>query len=134
MTQFVLAITKDSSPSLVPVEKQRDDFLLEMAKNLFPDSPVNEIFVLDLKGKSIDQLMLDAQKELEFSQFEKTELCHTISKIVPTVDELVFWYGSDYDDLDYVYDVSTLLRKLKEAVSESACEAYIHYKQVRSDK
>lgn len=134
MTQFVLAITKDSSPSLVPVEKQRDDFLLEMAKNLFPDSPVNEIFVLDLKGKSIDQLMLDAQKELEFSQFEKTELCHTISKIVPTVDELVFWYGSDYDDLDYVYDVSTLLRKLKEAVIESACEAYIHYKQVRSDK
>lgn len=134
MTQFVLAITKDSSPSLVPVEKQRDDFLLEMAKNLFPDSPVNEIFVLDLKGKSIDQLMLDAQKELEFSQFEKTELCHKISKIVPTVDELVFWYGSDYDDLDYVYDVSTLLRKLKEAVSESACEAYIHYKQVRSDK
>lgn len=134
MTQFALAITKNSCTSLVPVETQRDDFLLEIAKKLFPDSPVNEIFVPDLNGKSIDQSMLDAQKAVESSPFEKTELCYAVSKIVPTVDELVFWYGSDYDDLDYVYDASTLLSKLKEAVSESVCELYAHFKQARLDK
>jgi hypothetical protein len=134
MTQFALAITKDNCASLAPVEKHRDDFLLEVAIKLFPDSPVSEIFIVDLGGKNIDQLILEAQKAVEFLQFEKTDLCHAIKKIALAVDELVFWYGSDCDDLDYVYDVSELLNKLKSAVSESACEVYIHYKQVRPDK
>jgi hypothetical protein len=134
MTQFALAITKDDSPSLVSVERLRDDFLMQIAKKLFPDTPVSEIFSLDQDGKNIDQLMLDAQKTAGSLQFEKTELCQTIRRIVPTVEELVFWYGSDYDDLDCVYDVSILISKLREATSESVCEAYVHYKQLRSDR
>jgi hypothetical protein len=101
-----------------------------MARKLFPSSSDNNVFVLDSEGKNIDQLMLDAQKMVRFSKFEKTELYHVINTIAPTVYEFAFWYGSDYEDLDYVYDVPTLLIKLEEAVSESACELYVHYKKV----
>lgn len=133
MTQFALAITKNKSPNLVSVEQQ-NDFLMEVAKKLFPNSPVSEIYSLDLDGKSIDQLMLDAQKSAGSLQFEKTDLCQAIREVVSTFEELVFWYGSDYSDLDYVYDVPALIGKLKKSTNSSVCEAYIHYKKSMSEE
>jgi hypothetical protein len=131
MTQFVLVKTSNSCPDIKPVEGLKDDFLLGVAGKLFPNSSVNEIFVLDVDGEDIDSLMLDAQKLLiESSKFEETAVYSAIGKVAQAVDELIFWYGSDYDDLECVYDVSVLLRKIEDAVSESACELYIHYKKV----
>lgn len=133
MTQFSLAIMKGSCEGLIPIERHQDDFLLDIAKKIFPGYPVSEIFVLDLKGKTIDQLMLEAQRLVGFLQFENTELYRELSNILPAVDELVFWYGSDCDDLDFVCDVSDLMSALKCAVSESVCEVYIHYRRMRLD-
>lgn len=132
MTQFALVKTSNSCPSLKPVEELGDDFLEGVAGKLFPDSSIDEIFVLDVDGEDIDGLMLDAQKlVIESSKFEGTELYSAIGKVAQAADELIFWYGSDYDDLECVYDVPALLSKLEEAVSDSTCELYIHYKEAK---
>ncbi len=132
MTQFVLAVSKTHNTNLVPVSRSRNDFLLEIASNLFPNLPLEEVYVIDVNEKDIDALMIDAQKlVIESSRFEQTELFKIMEKVAPSVDELVFWYGSEHEDLDYVYDAPALLSKLKEAVSESTCELYVHYKQVK---
>ncbi len=129
MTQFVLAAAKNHSANIVPISELRDDFFLEVSKKLFPDSPFEEIFILEIEGENIDDLMLEAQKSIaQSSKFKETKLYYTISKIAPAINELAFWYGSDYEDLDCIYDIPALLRKLEEAVNESTCELYVHYK------
>ncbi len=52
-----------------------------------------------------------------------------VTEVAASINEFVFWYGSDYGDLDYVYDVPTLLNIIERAVSDSACEVYIRYKR-----
>ena len=132
MTQFVLAVSKTHNTSLVPISRSRNDFLLEIASKLFPDLPLEDVYVIDVNEKDMDALMLDAQKlVVESSRFEQTELFKIMEKVAPSVDELVFWYGSEHEDLDYVYGAPALLSKLKEAVSESTCELYVHYKQTK---
>lgn len=131
MTQFALATTGTNSPRLKPVEELHNDFLTETAVRLFSDYSLSEIFVIDGEG-GIDSLMLDAQKlVIESSKFEETPLYEVIEKLAQTVDELIFWYGSDFNDLEWVYDAPALLNKLKEAVNTSSCELYIHYKNKR---
>ena len=129
MTQFVLVRSSIKRSGLKLVEELHDDFLIGMVVKLFPDSPFGEIFVID-DGEDIDSLMLDAQKQvIESVGFEKTQLYGVVENLAPSVDELIFWYGSESDDLEYVYDVPILLGKLKEAVSDSSCELYLHYKR-----
>lgn len=134
MTQFALAASKNSSSILVPVKTLGDDFILEIAEKLFPDTPVSEIFTLDMEGKYIDQIMLDSQKAIGSLEFKNTELYEVITSVVSIVDELVFWYGSYYDDLDYVYDASALLSKLEGAINDSACELYVRYTGSKLDR
>lgn len=129
MTQFALVKTRNSCPSIKPASGLQDDFLSGVAGKLFPDTSIDQIFVLSAGGKDIDSLMLDAQKlVIESSKFERTALYSAINNVAQAADELIFWYGSDYDDLECVYDVSSLLSKLEEAVKNSTCELYIHFK------
>lgn len=132
MTQFALVKANKSSPHLQPIDELKDDFLLGIVGKLFPGSSDDEIFIIYVDGMDIDALMLDAQKQMiESTKFEGTLLCNVIDKVAQTSDEIIFWYGSDYDGLDYIYDVPALLSKLGEAVSDSACELYIHYKKAK---
>lgn len=132
MTQFALVKMNNGGPSLKPVEGLRDDFLSGVARKLFPDSAIDQIFVINTDGKDIDSLMLDAQKlVIDSSEFEGTELYSAIGEIAQAADELIFWYGSDCDDLECVYDVTALLKKLEDAVRDSTCELYIHYKKAK---
>jgi hypothetical protein len=130
MTQFALVKTSKTNPNLKPIDEIRDDFLLGIVAKIFPDSSCGRISLFDVDGKDIDSLMLDAQKRvIESSRFEKTVLHGIIDNVARAADELVLWYGSDYEDLECIYDVPTLLSKLEEAVSDSSCELYIHYKK-----
>lgn len=135
MTQFALVKTSNNFPGLKPVSELRDDFLAGVASKLFPGSSSDKIFVFDVNGKDVDGLMLDAQKHIVgSSKFEETVLFHTIGKVARAVDEIILWYASDYENLECVYNVSTLLRKLEEAVSDSTCEIYIHYKKMKQNR
>ncbi len=130
MTQFALARTSNNCSNLKLVEELQDDFLMGVADNLFPDSSMGKIFALEVDGVNIDSLMLNAQKMvIESLEFEESELCGIIVEVAQVVDELIFWYGSDYDELEYVYDIPTLLSKIEEAIGDSSCELYIHYKK-----
>lgn len=125
MTQFALARADKDIYFLKGLNDVSDSFLLKATKKLFPDAPLSSIYKFD-----VDDLMLDAQRAInENIDFESTKLFQSIKKLTNSVDELIFWYGSEYDDLDYVHNESELLSKLKESVSDSFCEVYIHYKR-----
>ena len=130
MTQFALVITSNRCSGLTPVEEQGDDFLMGVASKLFSDSSIDKIYIIEVDGEDIDSLMLSAQRlVIGSSKFEETALYRVIAQVVQAVDELIFWYGSDYDDLEYVYDAPALLDKLEEAIKDSSCEIYSHYKK-----
>lgn len=130
MTQFALASLKKynfESKSLVKVE---GDFLSAIAAELFPNISLSDIYTLDVDGKDIDSLMLDAQKDvIDGIRFQETMLYDVVSELAASISELFLWYGSDYDDIDYVYDVPALLDIIESAVSDSACEVYVRYKK-----
>ncbi|MPY26902.1 hypothetical protein [Shewanella sp. YLB-07] len=130
MTQFALVTTSNAMDGLRSVESFGDEFLLGVAAKLFPGSPLNKVYLLNVGGKDVDSLMLDAQKAvIDNKVFQKTELYKVVNKVAQYVDDFVFWYGSDYDELEYVYDVADLLGKLEREVGDSFCEAYVHYKK-----
>lgn len=132
MTQFVLAKASSENDSLKAIEQLQDEFLMEAASKLFPHSSSSEIYILNINNSNIDSLMVDAQRAvIGDGVFKDTDLYIAIEKIVESIDELVFWYGSDYDDLECVDDIPRLLNLLELSVNDSCCEAYIHYKRVK---
>ena len=135
MTQFALARTSKQLDCLESVTELQDSFLLKSAFDLFPEVPLNEIYRIRVKSKDIDDLILDAQKAVvNMQEFQKTEFYRTVKNIAEKVDDLVFWYGSDYDDLDYTYEIPALLLELERNVNDSFCEAYIRYKKEKKQE
>jgi hypothetical protein len=130
MTQFALVTTSKDLDCLQPVDSLGDNFLLGVATKLFPGLPLNKVCLLSVGGKGIDSLMLDAQKAvIDSKSFQETELYKVVDEVAPNVDDFVFWYGSDFDELEYVYNVADLLGRLETSVSDSFCEAYVFYKK-----
>ncbi len=132
MTQFALALLRKPIVGLVSPARERDGFMTEIARELFPSADSEDVYVINANGKSIEELMLDAQESLIMkSEFDETELSEVVEKLLPAVDELVFWYSSDYTDLDEAHDATHVLRALEDAVSESTCELYLRYQKKR---
>ncbi|ASP38603.1 hypothetical protein CHH28_07900 [Bacterioplanes sanyensis] len=127
MTQFVL-VALDNKPeghlSLIELNELNDSFLVKAADELFISTPLDKIYSLDIDG-----LFLDAQKSVPDVPFEKTELYESIKLISGSASEIIFWYGSEYGDLDCVYDEDELLVRLQRSISDSFCEAYVHFKK-----
>lgn len=98
--------------------------MLEAANTKMPYASMEQVYSFD-----IDTLMLDAQKQLANKDFRETELYLKLSTLIPDAKEIVLWYGSDYSDIDYIEDSQEFLARMKDAVSDSFCEAYIHFKK-----
>lgn len=128
MTQFVLVASPERCSGLVPVSNSNDAFLQEMSAKLLPDATADELFTIDLDGRNIDELMLNAQMAINgAARFETTELYDLIRRLALVVNDMVFWYSSDYEHLDRTNDVSVLLDDMQHSVRESTCEFYRHY-------
>ena len=134
MTQFALAKAGSTLDGLKSIEQLQDNSLTTAANKLFPNTPFNEIYAIVISDKDIDSLMLTAQRDLIANRgFKDTKLYKTINRLLSNVDELVFWYGSDCNELENIYDVSVLLNKLEAATSDSCCEAYFHFKKLNEN-
>jgi len=130
MTQFALIRANDSHEGFKPLGDLGQDSFVSIAKRLFPNADIDTIYVPEYFGKSIDSLMLEAQKfEMDEQGFEDTQFYKVVIDLAQNADELVLWYGSDYDDLECVDSIPALLESLREVVSDSFCEAYIRYKK-----
>lgn len=129
MSQFMLCRLK-GNPTLsadCQAEKIADGFLLRASNAIFGSG---ESYCVKFRGKSIDQLFTDAQKMVNSKHgFEQTELSIFMRAIECSLIEAAFWYGSEFSDLDNVENFTELLAKLGEAVNETSCEAYLHYRQ-----
>lgn len=124
MTQHILVYSTQKKNSLELVKNNDNTFLLEAANTKMPYASMEQVYSFD-----IDTLMLDAQKQLANKDFRETELYLKLSTLIPDAKEIVLWYGSDYSDIDYIEDSQEFLARMKDAVSDSFCEAYIHFKK-----
>ena len=132
MTQFALAKASSAHDGLKSIEQLQDNFLTTVANKLFPNTPFNKLYAIVILDQDIDSIMLTAQRDLMANRdFKDTVLHKKIVRLLSHVDELVFWYGADYHELEEIYDVSVFLTKLEEATSDSSCEAYFHFKRLQ---
>lgn len=128
MTQFALVSANAGNVHIKPIDEIDNDFLADLASKLLPDVSHDRLFIFFSAGKDIDSLMLDAQTLLnEGARFNETMLYRVVDEVAQVAEEIIFWYGSDHANLECIYDVSALLGKTEEAVSDSACELYVHY-------
>lgn len=133
MTQFALVKINGQGVvdnSLVKLSDVDDSFLENVAKELFPKSQLNDLYCFQVGGFNFDEIFLGAQKQINVGMtFEQTDLAKLLKSIFDKADEIVCWYGSDYDDLDNVGGIDSLLEKLEMSVREPSCEAYVYFKR-----
>lgn len=130
MTQFVLIKTEIHNGKLAKVSNGDEPSILKVAESKFSNCSPTEIYLIKSEGQDIDGLMVEAQKDVvEGKGFEETKLYSIIIELSKEADELVFWYGSESHDLDEIDNVDSLLISLEESISNSFCEAYLHYKK-----
>ena len=123
MTQFALIHIEGSSAHEALSSIENNNFLSSIARGFVDKEKLAKVFTID-----IDSMMLEAQKEISSKGFQYTELYLLLDKLLEESCEIFLWYGSDYNDLDYVKDKSTFFQNLELALSAPSCEAYIHCK------
>ncbi len=134
MTQFVLIISNSCNENLLPASKEFNLFSYDVVNKKYPNLSIVDSYVIDFENKDIDDLMLDAQQLISSSyKFKQTKLYSIIQEIAIIADEIIFWYGSDCEDLDNIYDVETLLGELESSIRESNCEFYAHFKKSNNE-
>ena len=133
MTQFALVkmngqeIVTDCLGKLSDVD---NSFLEDIANKLFSESQLGNIYCFQVGNSDFDGLFLEAQKQINLGvSFEQTDLAKLLKSTFDWIDEIVCWYGSDYDGLDNVDGINSLLEKLDMSVREPSCEAYIYFKK-----
>ena len=128
MTQYILVKSSRRCDVLKPIADLKEPFYERVVEKIFPSAVYGDFSLVDADGDDIDTLFTEAQKAIGNNQeFENTRLNKVISRILEVSDEIVFWYGSDFDDLDSVAEESVLRDSLKQALETSSCEAYLHY-------
>ena len=131
MTQFVLCKQNgviDSGCRIMMVPAERDCFLSKAASSLFPDTQEESLFTIVFDDESFDSLCTAAQQDMaEDKPFTETKLFQCLEKLLESCSEIAFWYAHDYDDLDFVCDKESLLKKIEEALIDSRCELYARY-------
>jgi len=130
VTQYALVKARRPCDFLKSVAELDEPFFEIAAKKIFPTFSLSQVFIIDVDGKDIDKLFTDAQFAcVNEKLFNSTDLKKIITQVLKVSDEIVFWYGSEYDDLDDVSDSDTLSEILENVVQTSTCEAYIRFKR-----
>ena len=130
MTQFAIFKSNKKQSCFSKISKDTL-FLYSVSKKIFGTKSIENLYYLDCEGIDIDGLFLEAQKQMNKGVlFEKTRLYKCIKMVISdfNLDEIVFWYGDDFYDLDECDEMGVFFDTLKDRVADSFCELYMHYK------
>ncbi len=128
MTQFTLIHSDNKDSNLLSIESVNDEFLQHVAKDIFTGINNEFLFVINNNGKSIDDLLLDAHSRMANDYpFEQTLLYAVVSKLVDSASAMIFWYGSDYKELEMVRDKNHFFEELRKSTANSMCEFYRYF-------
>ena len=121
MSQFILFTTERQNKLFLNLEKNL--FLQRYARIFFQPDVVDNICTIP----EFDKLCTSAQEDINNGiNIYNTELFKVLDKIKE--EEIYFWYGSEYNDLEEINDFNELISNIKDALIESSGEIYIHYK------
>lgn len=130
VSQFMICyskqdLTKLECTCLLKI-KNNKELLKNVKETYFRNVENDNVWVLE----GVDELFVDAQKYLMTEKkFESTHLYNIIKQISDICETIIFWYGSEYDDLDVVNDKNQLFLALKDALNDSMCECYSLYRK-----
>jgi len=105
-------------------------FLWEIGHELFKQlSLVEQLwFLAPHENSDFDTLFTYAQRELyDGKPLEQTQVGKFLLSAIFYVDEMVMWYGNDWQDLTPVFDEKKFMLLLKEGLENSMCEVYLRY-------
>lgn len=137
MTQFVLCQQNEQVDlrKITKIAIQEDKFLKMAASKLFKSCNYADIFSIKYDGKDFDEILTSAQVQIvDGDSIIETDLFDCINILIDGCDCLAFWYGSDWEDLDYIGSKEELLRRAEEALQDSSCELYLHYEAQQMDR
>jgi hypothetical protein len=135
MSQFILCRGDLNGFKIMPELKiirltQNHTFLWHAAHKIF--NPLTKMenmwFFSRHENEDFDILFTQAQHDIYSGKsLEETLLGKFLSSVLESVDEIVMWYASDWEDLTLVYDKKGFLFLVKEGLENSMCEAYLRY-------
>lgn len=62
---------------------------------------------------------------LSYDDFFSSELFYLLNNIFDLCEWMIFWYGSEYDDLDKVYSKDELLNYVQHCIEKPCCQLYV---------
>lgn len=128
MSQFLLA--QGVEPSLLPpsvrvVPAFDDSFLRAAGGQLFGDAAIGEVVTVVADNEDFDTVFLRAQRDMiDGKSYESTSLNELLVALSRSAKRVALWYGSDYSDLERVYDLEGLTRVVRQGLSSPSVEAY----------
>lgn len=122
MSQFILFTSKECKSEFSDLKDSL--FLQKCAKSLFKKVDIYNIYTLT----QFDELCMKAQDEIfEGRSITETKLFGYIELLKD--EEIFFWYGSEFDDLDKIKAFDKLIESIHQSLTEASGEIYIHYKR-----
>ena len=128
MSQFLLLANPDISrlPGWVKVHNVKDDpFFSQVGEVLFSELETSVFAIVKSDGKDFDDMFVSAQRDLlDGKSLSDTLLYRTIAAIDSNVDAMALWYGNDYEGLEKVSDIQSVINEIRRGLSEPSAEAY----------
>lgn len=94
------------------------DLYYKVINQYVPKEDVNNIWVIDKIHNMINQL----QNNL-----------HEIQEIASKSEWMIFWYGSDFDELDVISSEQELMGYLKRNITNPCLEIYLYVSLYKND-
>lgn len=103
---------------LLDSKDKSNAFILPMLEQYYPESPYDNIWV-------INNMEEYCCKQLRANEFAVSDLYFLLNNLYDICDWMIFWYGSEYDDLDEVCSKDELIRYVQKHMEEPCCELYV---------
>lgn len=113
MSQFLLCKSKeDLSKYGIPYKNVEfnKDIYTRVVNEYMNDKVVNNIWVID----KIHDMINSLENSIEI-----------IEEIIKKSEFMVFWYGSDFEDLERISSGQSLMEYLKAGITDSSLELYL---------
>ena len=112
MSQFLICKSYEdlSSYGCTFLQCKNNKLLYSSVIEKYINGNFDNIWIIERISKWID----DTNKEMNF-----------IYELIDKSDILIFWYGTDYDDLDVFYSKEEMIRYIDLEIEESCVELYI---------
>lgn len=128
MTQMLLVADADTAtlPHWIRLQRLQDDpFLSQAGAHLFDPFGFVDLATVTIEEKDFDDVFVDAQRGLSMGEPFSSSLLHdAISLLAQNSAGIAVWYGSDYEELERVPNVESLLAKIQEGLLHPSVEAY----------